>query len=211
MDFNWQIESPACIMLSGASGCGKTELTKKILQRANELFDKPVHRVVWCYSEFQGPLLEELKATVPNIEFHKGLIEDFESPDPSQHSVLVLDDMLHEVGNKNMQSLFVRGSHHQNCSIIYLTQSCFAPGQRTISLQMKYIALMRNPRENSNYQYLGRQMNGGKNCPALDAAYHDICNKPYAYMVVDYGQKQDDKFRIRSSFFPEDMTVYSKK
>ena len=94
--------------------------------------------------------------------------------------------------------------------MIYLTQSCFAPGQRTISLQMKYIALMRNPRENSNYQILGRQMNGGKNCPALKCAYDDM-NMPYTYLVVDYGQKQDDMLRIRNSFFPEDMTVYSKK
>jgi hypothetical protein len=70
---------------------------------------------------------------------------------------------------------------------------------------------MRNPRDSAMYQYLGRAMNGGKNCPVLDAAYKDCANKPHGYVVLDFGQNQDDNYRIRSSLFPEEMTIYSKK
>lgn len=92
-----------------------------------------------------------------------------------------------------------------------MTQNAFAPGQRTISLQCKYCVLMKNPRDSAHYQYLGRAMNGGKNCQVLDAAYKECSQKPHGYVVLDYGQNQDDKFRIRSSLFPEEMIVYTKK
>lgn len=95
--------------------------------------------------------------------------------------------------------------------MIYLTQNAFAPGQRTISLQCKYCVLMKNPRDSAHYQHLGRQMNGGKNCKVLETAYRESTSKPHGYVVLDYGQNQNDNFRIRSSLFPEEMTIYSKK
>lgn len=70
---------------------------------------------------------------------------------------------------------------------------------------------MKNPRDSAHYQYLGRAMNGGKNCQVLDAAYKECSQKPHGYVVMDYGQNQNDKFRIRSSLFPEEMIVYTKK
>jgi len=211
LDFNWKIDSPACIMIAGMTSSGKTELTKKLLQRRNEIFDTPVKRVLWCFTERQEKLEKDLKQCIPNIDFHEGLPEDFENPDPSQHMVMVLDDLIHECKNKNMQRVFVRGSHHNNLSVVYLTQNAFEPGQRTISLQCKYICLLKNPRDNAQYQYLGRAMNRGKNCPALDMAYKDASNTPYGYIVLDFSQKQNDLLRVRNSLFPENMTVYFKK
>lgn len=116
-DFKWQLESPACIMISGMTGCGKSWLTRSLLQRANEIFDKPVHKIVWCYTEHQGPLMRELQELVPNIEFHKGLPEEIDNPDINSHMILVLDDLIHECKNASMQAMFTRGSHHHNCSV----------------------------------------------------------------------------------------------
>lgn len=113
----WQLESPACIMISGATSSGKSWLTRSLLQRADEIFDKPVHRIIWCYTEHQPIFFEELKKTVPALEFHKGLPDEIDNPDPSKHMCLVLDDLLHECKNAKMQSMFVRGSHHHNCSV----------------------------------------------------------------------------------------------
>nr|DAC81369.1 TPA_asm: FtsK [Orchesella springtail adintovirus] len=209
--FNWQLEAPACIMISGMTGSGKSQLTKRLLQRKDEIFDKPVHRVLWCYTETQPELERELRASIPNIEFHRGLPDDIENPTPQNHMLLVLDDLIHECKNNKVQSVFVRQSHHQNISCLYLTQNAFEPGQRTISLQCRYIILMRNPRDNAHYQYIGRAMNGGKNCPTLETAYKDCLAKPYSYVVLDYSQTQNDLFRIRNSLFPEEMTIYKKQ
>ena len=54
-------------------------------------------------------------------------------------------------------------------------------------------------------------MNRGRNCLALDAALRDNADKPYSYVVLDYAQDQNDKMRIRNSFFPEEMIVYEKR
>ena len=116
-DFNWKLESPACVMISGSSGSGKTWLTRSLLQRCNEIFDKPVHKILWCYTEHQGPLMEDLKQTIPSIEFHKGLPEEIDNPDTSKHMVLILDDLIHECKNDKMQAMFVRVSHHHNFSV----------------------------------------------------------------------------------------------
>lgn len=116
-DFKWQLESPACIMISGMTGSGKSWLTRSLLQRANEIFDKPPRKILWCYTEHQSKLMRELQEAVPNIEFHKGLPEEIENPDINSHMILVLDDLIHECKNTSMQAMFTRGSHHHNCSV----------------------------------------------------------------------------------------------
>lgn len=104
-------------MVSGASGCGKSWLTRDLLKRADEIFDKPTNRILWCYTEHQTNLMKELQQSIPHIEFHKGLPEEIDNPDPTQHQILILDDLLHECKKKNMQAMFVRGSHHQNTTV----------------------------------------------------------------------------------------------
>jgi len=192
------------------TGSGKTQLTKQLLEKRGEVFDNRINRILWCYTEHQPALVKELKETIPDIEFHEGLPEELENPEPDKHMILVLDDLIHECKNSKLQKVFVRGSHHQKITVIYLTQNAFEPGQRTISMQCKYVVLMRNPRDCAHYQYLGRAMNGGKNCPVLEAAYKDISNKPYGYVVLDFSQNQNNDYRIRNSLFFDDMIVYSK-
>lgn len=116
-DFNWRLETPACVMISGNSGSGKSWLTRDLLQRADEIFDKPTKRIIWCFTEHQTNFMKDLEQAIPHIEFHRGLPEEIDNPDPSHHQILVLDDLLHECKNKNMQGMFTKGSHHNNCTV----------------------------------------------------------------------------------------------
>ena len=61
--------------------------------------------------------------------------------------LLVLDDMM---GGNAIQSIvdwFTRKAHHRNTSVIYITQNIFdrAPQNRTISLNVHYLVLFKNP------------------------------------------------------------------
>lgn len=213
-DFKWQLEAPACILVSGGSGAGKTYLTESVLNRANEIFTQPVHNILWCFTEYQPSLMKRLKTSIPSIEFHKGLPLDdkLENYDPEQHKIIVLDDLIGECKDKSLQNLFVKSSHHQNISVLFLTQNLFAPGLRTLSLQCKYIILFKNPRDSNHYQYLARQMNGGKCCEAFNLAYSDASKQPHGYVMLDFTQSQDDDLRIRSSIFPDaSCTIYARK
>jgi hypothetical protein len=105
-------------------------------------------------------------------------------------------------------NLFIRGSHHRNISVVFLIQNFFYKNLRTLTTNAKYIVLMKNPRENGFASVLGRQMNGGKRNAALESAYKDCMSTKYGYLVIDYGQEQNDSCRLRNSLFPEDMTVF---
>ena len=52
---------------------GKTTLTKELLLRRNEVMitkdGKPVDRIMFCYTEYQSKLFQELKEKIPIITF----------------------------------------------------------------------------------------------------------------------------------------------
>jgi hypothetical protein len=73
------------------------------------------------------------------------------------------------------------------------------------------MALMKNPRDSSFVSCLGRQMAGGKKNAIMEEAFRDIMRKPYGYLFIDLHQRQNDKYRIRDSVFPENCTVYTAK
>lgn len=170
--------------------------------------DPPIDKVLYCYQVYQPNLFGDLQKAVPHIEFHKGLPSGF--GDGSK--IIVLDDLMTEVSTSDeLVKAFSIYSHHNNISIIFLTQNFFNKGNtRNLTLNCKYIVAMKNPRDTTFIQFLGRQMNGNKNNIPLNEAYADAMKKPYGYVVIDLSQTQNDMYRYRSSLFAEDCTVYVK-
>ena len=127
--------------------------------------------------------------------------------------LVVLDDLMVDVAKSDEAvKAFTIYSHHNNVSIIFLTQNFFEKGKtRSITLNCKYIIIMKNPRDTSFVNVLGRQMNGGKTNTVLQYAYEDVMKKPYGYLVIDMSQTTPDQYRYRDSLFSDDCTIYTKK
>lgn len=196
------------MILSGATQSGKSTLTSKIIERRHEIIVPSIDDVLYLYTEYQPKLFGELKQKVPNIQFHQGIPEDI-GDELNRHRLVICDDLMTEMSKSNdAVNLFIRGSHHRNISIVFLVQNFFYKNLRTLTMNSKYIVLMKNVRENGYASTLGRQMNGGKTHPTLEYAWKDCMKRKYGYMVIDYDQNQNDKCRFRSSLFPEDMIVY---
>ena len=138
--------SPSTILISGSTQSGKTRFTKKLLENASGMFDIPPQRILYAYSEYQ-PVFDDMKTTIPNIEFHQGLpsrgqIEDFS--EGHDHVILVLDDLMLKItSSEECVQLFTVTSHHRNVSVLFLTQNIYPPGMyaRTISLNCAYVIL----------------------------------------------------------------------
>ena len=64
-------------MVAGMTGSGKTAWVQNLLQQAQNLIDPPPKRIVWCYSQLQFAYMA-LVATIPQIEFVKGIPPDLE-------------------------------------------------------------------------------------------------------------------------------------
>ena len=95
------------------TGSEKTVWVQKLLEHANEMISAPPRRIIWCYSQWQ-PAYEQMKHSVPGIEFVKGLPiywpgEDWYL-DEGISNLIVLDDQMAETSSdKRVLNLFTKG------------------------------------------------------------------------------------------------------
>ena len=88
--------------------------------------------------------------------FVPGLDDVINEVDGITPSLLILDDLQHEVasptrsnrsGGDFVSSMFMRWSHHRNCSCIFIVQNLYVQGKkaRDIALNVHYYVIFRNP------------------------------------------------------------------
>ena len=109
-----------------------------------------------------------------------------------------------------MEKLFTQCSRHRKMTVIYINQNMYCQGKhaRTINLNTHYMILMKNPRDASQIRCLGKQVFPGKS-QALVEAYNDVMSEPFGYLVLDLAPHTEEKYRIRTGIFPEEVcTVY---
>lgn len=203
------------IVISGGTQSGKTYFVHKLLQNVKGMFsDVPVSQILYCYGIYQD-LFDEMQTRIPHFTLHQGLpskeeIENFSMN--QKHSLIVLDDLMHLVGQSpEMELLFTQGCHHRKLSVIFITQNIFQQGKhsRTIALNTHYLILFRNLRDASQVSHLGRQLFPGKN-QFLIQAYQDATRIPYSYILIDMSPHSEDKYRLRTRILPgEDPIVYT--
>lgn len=209
-----RLKHPFPLCCAGPTTCGKSSFVRKLLECGEDMIENAPEKIIWCYGEYQ-PQFEEMRASIPNIEFIEGLPSNLiDLIDPTLRNLLVLDDLMSETGNsKELTNLVTRGCHHKNLSLIYIQQNLFAPGKenRNISLNCHYICLFSNPRDRAQVNHLARQMYPG-NARFLQEAYADACSKPYGYLLLDLKQETPEQFRLRTNVFPDQLQcAYVKK
>ena len=150
---------PFTCMVSGPTGSGKTILVRRILKNYKNCVDISTSGkfvVVWCYGQYQ----ELYREPIDNVEiqYYDHLITKTEilkiKPD-----LIVIDDLMYELGNNNeLSTLFVRESHH-NISIIYIVQNLFYQKNqiRNINLNCHYL-IMKSFRNKSQIKQLKYQL-----------------------------------------------------
>ena len=199
-------QNPTTIILAGATGCGKTTWLKKLLEKQDEMFKEPPQKVLYFYGVWQ-PMFEEMENA--GVEFIKGLPPADLENTTGQPLLVVLDDLQEQATKSDsVESLFTKGSHHQNMTVIYLTQNLFRQGKnaRNIGLNAHYFVLFKNPRDIGQIGYLGRQLGC---CNFLKRAFQDATEEKYGYLVIDLNPHSEDQYRYRTHIWPgEDTIVY---
>jgi len=197
---------PFTSLISGPTGCGKTQFTIKLLQNASQVVNPPPEKIIWCYGVYQNSFSQ-----LPQVEFQEG-IPDISIFDGKCRTLLVLDDLMHETDDR-ITKIFTKISHHMDVSVLYLTQNIFYGGKqnRTIGLNAHYLVLFRNPRDATQVAHLARQMYPGKS-KFLIEAFKDATQEPFSYMLLDLKPDTEEKFRVRTKIFPgEQCYVYVPK
>ena len=193
---------------AGPTGCGKTELMKKMVLNISEMMSPVPQRVLCYYAERQPRLEKELQGYV---EFREGMPELSEF-DGSHPVLLIVDDFMSEC-NSQITKLFTKGSHHRNLSIWFLVQNFFHKGKeiRSITLNAHYIVLFKNPRDKQQIGFLARQMYD-RESRVMEEAFADATSEPHGYLLLDLKQATPDHMRLRSKILPgEQLCVYTSK
>lgn len=124
-------------------------------------------------------------------------------------TLCIFDDLMESVDETNSK-IFTKISHHENCSVIFLTQSLFLDNKhyRTMSRNATYIVLMKNPRNVSQIKNLSSQMCADQKL--LIGAYKEATKHPYSYLLLDFHPQIPEHIRLRSHIFPnqQPMRVY---
>ena len=201
MDPRWQ--HPFTCLVAGPTGSGKTEWVKRFVIHLQTMTSPVPTKIIWSYGEWQT-----IYRLLPdNVELIQGL------PDLSGYSkdpmLVIIDDQMHDV-NPSITSLFTKGSHHKNISVIYIVQNLFDKGKehRTISLNAHYLVVFKNPRDGSQINHLAKQMYPGKSS-YVQHAFQLATKNPHGYLLVDLKQSTPEGLRLRSHIFPgETQEVY---
>ena len=170
--------------------------------------------IIWCYGICQ-PAYDEIQRHFPNITFVEGVPSDLESMiNPSIRNLVVIDDLMHELSNDpRITSLFTKGSHHRNLSVIFILQNIFHRGKelRDMTLNCHYLVLFKSPRDSSQVNHLAKQM-FPSHVKYIQGAFQDATKRPYGYLLCDLKPETPSDFRLRSNIFPgETQCAYVRK
>jgi len=136
-------ESPFTAIISGATQTGKSQWIMRLLKHLNDIIDggQPAH-VLYCYSEINPEILQ-LKND--GIEIYNGVPSKEEIMSKPKNLLLILDDLASDIDPKFLETLYIKGSHHWNVSVILVTQNLFEKNIKVARLNSHYIILMKNP------------------------------------------------------------------
>lgn len=193
------LKHPFCMLVCGPSNSGKSYFVKRILD--TKLIKPFPPKIIWCYGAYQ-----KLFNEMPGIEFHDGLPADIHE---IRDVLVIIDDLMSELANdKKLSSLFTKGSHHRNLSVIFIVQNMFHKGSemRNISLNSSYMCCFKNLRDKQQISCLGRQMYPNKSKYFLES-YNDATAKPYGYLFIDLKSETNERLRLRTGIFPGDKNV----
>ena len=158
--------------------------------------DTRFERVILHYAEWQNGYRE----LGEKIEFREGLPQTGDYANDPRSKLVIVDDLMRESSAGGaIVDLFTKASHHNNLSVIFITQNLFhqGKGQRDISLNAQYIVIFRNLRDRAQITHLSRQL-----CPEdprfLQEAYWDATSEAYGYLLLDLKQSTLDNCRFRT-------------
>ncbi|KAL3072353.1 hypothetical protein niasHT_036649 [Heterodera trifolii] len=190
--------APFTLILSGATGSGKTQWLMKLLRSYAELIDPPPAKILYCYSEMNQSVIELMKR---GIEIHNGVPDQALILNQPKPLLLVLDDLMLNVGNDFLDLLFTRGSHNWNVSVIFVTQSLYGRNIKTARANSHYLVLTRNPSGQLQVRTVGSQL-FQKRLNYFMEAYNEATSQPFSYLVINMHPNAPENERLTSKIFP---------
>ena len=145
-----------------------------------------------------------MQRNISNITFVEGVPCDLESMiKPSKRNLVVIDDLMQELSNDpRITSLFTKGCHHRNLSVLFILQNIFHRGKelRDVSLNCHYLVFFKSSLDSSQINHLAKQVFPG-HVKFTQESFQDATSRPYEYLC-DLKPETPTDFRLRTNFLP---------
>ena len=143
------------------------------------------------------------------IRYNGGVRSGFENAH-GRPCLIILNDLLNVAYSKEVCDLFTKCIHHRNITVILITQIVFHQERycTDISLNDKYLVLLKNVRVKNLFMFLAGQMYL-ENSTSLYKSYLDASQRTYGYLILDLSQDTNDSLRLRKNIFPTDLPLLS--
>lgn len=190
---------------------GKTHFLQELIRKAPEIYDTRPGPVYYFYRVYQAKFRE-----MPLVHFIEGMCT-FEwlrkNVSPRSNATIILDDLGRDM-TEDTSEIFSVGSHHVGCNVCLVVHNLFDRNRafRNISLNTRYLVVYKNSRDASTIINLGKQFDPS-NVRRLVAIYQKATERPFSYLFLDFDQKTEEDFRLRSNIFFEGgrpMVVYQR-
>lgn len=191
----------------GPTSSGKTYWTYQLLKCKDKMFTLPPQKVLYCYTIWQK-LYDDIEG-LGFVTFHEGLPTEAELRDfaDGNFNLLVLDDLLEQVSHSALcRRIFTIFAHHLRLGTIFLTQSMYADGTRTISLQIGYFIFMKNLRDLRQSITIGSQLYVGQSQYFFKSLKDAVLTRNWGYLVAECTPRTTHPYVLRTKVFPGEVT-----
>jgi len=207
------LQNGACYQIVGPSGSGKTHFVCKLLQN-EKFFKNKFNKIYWHHGGVgECGLTGKELCKIKKIKFIEGFDQNWKDR-LKRHDVIIIDDLYQESNKESeFNNLFTKISRHGEVTVIFITQNLFHQGgqHRTRNLNVQYLVLFKNPRDQTVVDFVSRQAFPNNRNFLIDS-FQDATKIPHGYLFIDFTQQCPDDLRVRTDIFnPLGMTVYKQK
>ena len=204
------LQNNAVFQVVGPSGSGKTHFVCKLLQ-SNHLFKNRFRHIYWNQGgDGEAGLTQKEFCKLNNMTVIDGFDNNW-SERLKASDVIVIDDLYQEANKENdFNNLFTKIARHRNVTVIFITQNLFHQGgqHRTRNINVHYLVLFKNPRDQTVVEYVARQSFPHDKGFLIDA-FHNATSKPHGYIFIDFTQQCSYDVRVKTDIFNmKNITVY---
>lgn len=206
----WKFQHPFTARFVGPTACGKTTFLKTVIEK-KLIHPWPTKLFYFYGSSWQSPMFDYLQEA-HDVVFIKGLDESILKTNvTNEPSLVILDDLILETKDSSVTAnVFMRGSHHQNMSIILIEQTLFPKGRQSVSMKVNthYTVLFKNPSDSLGVATLARQMFPSSKGRFLIDSFHDCTREPFSYLIIDSKQSTPNHLRLLTNITASCPLVY---
>ena len=146
-----------------------------------------------------------------NFKYISGVPDE---DDIENYDIIIIDDLMRQIKKSGfILDLFTQISHHNNQSVIILSQNIYTKGDiiRDLNLNTHYTIIFNQPRDENQVMKLAQQIKP-RAIQNIMSAYEQATYKPHGYLLVDNTQfiRQEGlkEYFLRTRIVPTEETEY---